>query len=360
MRRATTRRRPTRPTTRRRRRRRRRARRRRRHADHAAARGRRRRHGQADRAAACSSKALRRAVRVRFRLSEPATVTVRVKRRGSSKVLKSKRVQAAAGTRTRDAAQQAAEEGPLHGRDPGARRVREPVEPRHEATVRCAGSVTGRTRSGSPPADAWSRRDFMRNGFASVALLCTLPAPGSLGRRRVVTSAAMRAQARSPFEPFRRDLPRIPELHAGPAHAHAATSTTSRSGGDGRDPARLRDADLRLRRRLSRADDPRAHRPRGRRPPAQRARRSSPTSTCTAATCRPAHDGHPMDVIAARRQLRVPLPQPPGRRDASGTTTTRTGARRARSTTACWRCTCSRTTSSASSTCRAATTTCRS
>jgi P pilus assembly chaperone PapD len=43
---------------------------------------------------------LRRAVRVRFRLSEPATVTVRVKRRGSRKVLKSASVQAPAGTRT--------------------------------------------------------------------------------------------------------------------------------------------------------------------------------------------------------------------------------------------------------------------
>jgi spore coat protein A len=63
-----------------------------------------------------------------------------------------------------------------------------------------------------PPADAWSRRDFMRNGFGSVALLCTLVSPGTTGGRRVVTSAAMRAQARSPFEPFRRDLPRIPEL----------------------------------------------------------------------------------------------------------------------------------------------------
>ena len=41
-------------------------------------------------------KALRRAVRVRFRLSEPATVTVRVKR--GRKVIKSKRVQAGAGT----------------------------------------------------------------------------------------------------------------------------------------------------------------------------------------------------------------------------------------------------------------------
>ena len=52
----------------------------------------------------------------------------------------------------------------------------------------------------------------MRNGFASAALLCSLTSPGSLGGRRVVTSAAMRAQARSPFEPFRRELPRIPEL----------------------------------------------------------------------------------------------------------------------------------------------------
>jgi spore coat protein A, manganese oxidase len=63
-----------------------------------------------------------------------------------------------------------------------------------------------------PPADAWSRRDLMRNGFASVAMLCAIGSPVSTGRRSLVTSAAMRAQARSPFEPFRRDLPRIPEL----------------------------------------------------------------------------------------------------------------------------------------------------
>jgi spore coat protein A len=64
-----------------------------------------------------------------------------------------------------------------------------------------------------PPADAWSRRDLLRNGFASAALLCTVATPASLHRRRsLVTSAALRAQGRSPFEPFRRDLPRIPEL----------------------------------------------------------------------------------------------------------------------------------------------------
>jgi spore coat protein A len=62
-----------------------------------------------------------------------------------------------------------------------------------------------------PPADAWSRRDFMRNGFASLAFVCAL-GPASSRPRKLVTSAAMRAQARSPFEPFRRDLPRIPEL----------------------------------------------------------------------------------------------------------------------------------------------------
>jgi spore coat protein A, manganese oxidase len=52
----------------------------------------------------------------------------------------------------------------------------------------------------------------MRNGFASVAMLCALGSPASLGRRRAVTSAAVRAQGRSPFAPFRRDLPRIPTL----------------------------------------------------------------------------------------------------------------------------------------------------
>jgi FtsP/CotA-like multicopper oxidase with cupredoxin domain len=75
--------------------------------------------------------------------------------------------------------------------------------------------VTGVTDSTSPfrpPADAWTRRDVMRNGMASFALLCTLGAPSTLRRKKVVTSAAMRAQARSPFAPFRRDLPILPEL----------------------------------------------------------------------------------------------------------------------------------------------------
>jgi spore coat protein A len=53
---------------------------------------------------------------------------------------------------------------------------------------------------------------MLRNGFGSLALLCTVASPASLNRKPLVTSAAMRAQARSPFEPFRRDLPRIPDL----------------------------------------------------------------------------------------------------------------------------------------------------
>ena len=73
-----------------------------------------------------------------------------------------------------------------------------------------------------PPADAWSRRDFMRNGFGSLALLCTVAAPDVLRpRKATVTSAAIRSQAKSPFTPFQRDLPRIPELVPVASLAHA-------------------------------------------------------------------------------------------------------------------------------------------
>jgi len=47
-------------------------------------------------------KALRRGARVTFKLSEPATVTLRFKRRGSSKVVRTVRLQARPGTRTVD------------------------------------------------------------------------------------------------------------------------------------------------------------------------------------------------------------------------------------------------------------------
>ena len=63
-----------------------------------------------------------------------------------------------------------------------------------------------------PPSEAWSRRDFMYNSLGSVALLCTVAAPGRLRGKSEVTSAALRSQAGSPFAPFQRDLPRIPEL----------------------------------------------------------------------------------------------------------------------------------------------------
>jgi FtsP/CotA-like multicopper oxidase with cupredoxin domain len=54
----------------------------------------------------------------------------------------------------------------------------------------------------------------MRNGVGGFAVLCSLTGPfGAVGgKQKVVTSAAMRAQARSPFQPFRRDLPIPPEL----------------------------------------------------------------------------------------------------------------------------------------------------
>src|SRR4051812_44596262 len=64
-----------------------------------------------------------------------------------------------------------------------------------------------------PPADAWSRRDFMRNGSFSIgALVCTFAAPSSLRTKALTTSAARRSQAASPFAPFTRDLPIAPEL----------------------------------------------------------------------------------------------------------------------------------------------------
>ena len=73
-----------------------------------------------------------------------------------------------------------------------------------------------------PPADAWSRRDLMRNGFGSLALLCTVASPDVLRpRKSIVTSAALRSQAKSPFTPFQRDLPRIPELVPVDQLAHA-------------------------------------------------------------------------------------------------------------------------------------------
>jgi spore coat protein A len=63
-----------------------------------------------------------------------------------------------------------------------------------------------------PPADAWSRRDFMRNSMGSFALLCTIGGTETLGGKKIVTSASRRAKAASPFAPFQRDLPLMPVL----------------------------------------------------------------------------------------------------------------------------------------------------
>src|SRR5215207_10013643 len=63
-----------------------------------------------------------------------------------------------------------------------------------------------------PPADAWSRRDFMRNSMGSFALFCTTGGTETLGGKKVVTSAARRARAALPFAPFQRDLPIMPLL----------------------------------------------------------------------------------------------------------------------------------------------------
>ena len=64
------------------------------------------------------------------------------------------------------------------------------------------------------PADAadWSRRDFMRNGSYSLALVCTFASTSSLRGDTVTTSAARRSQAAKPFAPFAVDLPIPPAL----------------------------------------------------------------------------------------------------------------------------------------------------
>ena len=69
-----------------------------------------------------------------------------------------------------------------------------------------------------PPHDAWSRRDFMRNGSYSIALVCTFGTTESLrgpkvqSSAKLQTSAGRRAQANSVFAPFQRDLPIAPAL----------------------------------------------------------------------------------------------------------------------------------------------------
>ncbi len=63
-----------------------------------------------------------------------------------------------------------------------------------------------------PPADAWSRRDILRNSFGAAALVCTVAGPGKLRGDTITTSAGRRAMQASPFRPFQRDVPIAPVL----------------------------------------------------------------------------------------------------------------------------------------------------
>ena len=130
-------------------------------------------------------------------------------------------------------------------------------------------------------------------------------------------------------------------------------------GGPGGDPARLPDADLRLRRCLPRPDDPRAQGPRRRSCARRTACPSTPTSICTAAPSRP-----PTTAIrwtsSSRAQASTTCTRTTRTRRSSGTTTTPTAARRARSTTASSPPTCWATSARRSSSSRRASTTCRS
>ena len=143
---------------------------------------------------------------LRFWLSEPAQVSIALVRKGAKSSTASTVVQAPAGTRSFVLRTRALRKG-TYTVDAGAGR--------RDGQQGRTGRQDAEGRQVSPfraPADAWSRRDFMRNGFGSIALLCTVATPGALRGRSEVTSAALRAQARSPFEPFQRDLPRLPEL----------------------------------------------------------------------------------------------------------------------------------------------------
>ena len=143
-----------------------------------------------------------------------------------------------------------------------------------------------------PPADAWSRRDFMRNGFGSLALLCTFGAPGTLkgddGRRPPPRGAprrsrrSRRSSATCRSRPSSRRCSREQgvdvydvDIREGLAEILPGFETPI-YGYDGH---------------LPRADDPRPQGPGGDRAPAQPACRSTPTCTCTAATSRPRTTG---------------------------------------------------------------------
>ena len=166
-----------------------------------------------------------------------------------------------------------------------------------------------------PPADAWSRRDFMRNGFASVALLCALPVAsrGGPAARHLRGHAGAGAVAVRAVPARPAADPRAP---AGPAHAHAATSTTSRS-------RRAWPTSCPASRRRSTATTASIPGPtiraRSAREVVVRQRNALAFESNVhlhGGSVPPGHDGHPMDVIQPARELRLPLPERSGRGDA--------------------------------------------
>ena len=178
----------------------------------------------------------------------------------------------------------------------------------------------------------------MRNGSYSLALVCTfgttssLKGDGSRSPRRDLGRAPRAGQLAVQAVPAR------PADHAG-ALARLDQERHRRlrgrhQGGPGRDPARLRDADLRLRGHLPRA---RRSAPRKGRPAVVRQNNNLSFDSNVhlhGGYVPAAHDGHPMDVIAARRRASTTRTRTTRTRRSSGTTTTRTAAPRGRSTTA--------------------------
>ena len=204
-----------------------------------------------------------------------------------------------------------------------------------------------------PPYGAGSsRRDFMRNGFDSLALVCTFAAQSSLKgtTSSPTTSAARRSQAAKPFAPFAVDLPIPPALkptsttpgrrrlrrgHPGGLAEILPGFQTPIYGYDGVYPGptirarKGRTTIVRQKNRLTFDSNVHLH---GGYVPA-------------------AHDGHPMDVILPGKGFDYTTRTSRTRR-SSGTTTTRTAARRTRSTTGSSGTTCSRTSARKSSGCR--------
>ena len=164
-----------------------------------------------------------------------------------------------------------------------------------------------------PPHDAWSRRDFMRNGSYSIALVCTFGTTSSLKAPKLRhVGRPPRAGAGSLFAPFQRDLPIAPAL--------APVST--KNGVD------VYDVDIK---------EGLAEILPGFETPIYGYEGIYPGPTIYAAKDRPAivrqhnnlsfdtnvhlhggyvpaaHDGHPMDVIAPGRRVRLHVPEQAGR-----------------------------------------------